>query len=131
MNKDAGSPSSPPNAGGGPTQSSKTLADMLAYFNTPSLRSELEDFRIRFESQFGETDLTKRYTSLWPPKQQEWLLINFPKRYFQGLPAFVQAFFKEKMLAAHRQGRLDDAPASLLRLYLSGQMAVEGDRWTR
>jgi len=108
-----------------------TIAGLLAQFPTPELNRELDKFRINFEARFGETDLTKRYTSTWPQDQQEWLLANHPRRYWLGLPPFVQAFMKEKMRMAQRAGKLDDMPESFLALYLNGNMDISGDRPTR
>jgi hypothetical protein len=104
----------------------ETLAEKLFNLRSPVERAELEEFRIKYEETFGPTDLTKRYTSLWPSKQQEWLIKHHPERYWQGLPAFVQAFLKEKMIAMHRCGKLDDAPSFCLGLYLAGRMEIDG-----
>jgi hypothetical protein len=100
----------------------KTLAELVYRFPDPVLRAQLEKFRIEYEEEFGETDLTRHYTSMLPTKDQEWLSERHPKRYFDGLPPFVQAFFKAKMLVAHRKGKLDDMPDDLLYLFVSGQM---------
>lgn len=107
-----------------PRKGAYTLAEMVHFVKSPKLRRELEAFRIAYEEKFGETDLTKRYTSTWPTAQQEWLLEYYPKRYWDGLPPFVQAFLKEKMIGIQKAGTLDDAPHSFLRLYLSRQMQV-------
>jgi len=102
-----------------------TLAETLFYFSDRAMRDQLEEYRTQFESIYGATDLTKRYTSTWPQEQQDWLLEHEPKRYFEGLPPFVKAFIKAKMQAAARTGNLDDMPTGLQRLYVSGQMAVD------
>ena len=52
----------------------RTLAEMLLYLPDPARRVELEKYRIEYEALFGETDLTKRYTSTWPEEQQDWLM---------------------------------------------------------
>jgi hypothetical protein len=103
-----------------------TLSDMLFLFRSPKLRCQLEEFRKTYEEEFGPTDLTLRYTSTWGTPQQIWLLENHPKRYFDGLPPFVQSFLKEKMISAHKHGNLDDMPSEFLELYLKGQMDVGG-----
>ena len=121
----------PPNADDEPNRSSKTLAELLVYLDTPALRRELEEFRIKYESKFGETDLTKRYTCTWPLEDQNWLVEHHPKRYWNGLPPFAQAYLKEKMRSVPRKGKLDDMPATLLRLYLTGQMEVDGGGYSR
>ena len=116
-----------PSEGGRDTNAdSTTFAELLFYFRSPRLRRQLEKFREEYEREFGDTDLTKRYTSTWATSEQTWLLENHPKRYFDGLPPFVQAFIKEKMVSAHRNGNLDDMPANFLRLYLKGEMDIGG-----
>jgi len=97
--------------------------------NNKSLHESLETFRENYEREWGETDLTKRYTSTLPEKTQAWLLSKQPKRYFEGLPPFVQAFLKESMRQANEEGRLDDQPAGFIELYISGQMKANG--WER
>jgi hypothetical protein len=132
MNENARKPTFSPDAGESLDAKSPTLADLL-YYNgpDPTQRRELEEFRIAYEAEFGETDLTKRYTSLWPSDQQEWLLRTCPKRYYDGLPPFVQAFLKEKMHMAKRLGQMDDMPGSYLQLYLSGQMDLGSSGYSR
>lgn len=132
MRKDARMQPSPTEGGDAKDATSQTLADLLSYFGkSSSLRRELEAFRISYEAKFGETDLIKRYTSVWPNEQQEWLLKNYPKRYYDGLPPFVKAFMKEKMHTAKRDGKLDDMPGTFLSLYLSGQMEVDDGGYSR
>jgi hypothetical protein len=109
-----------------PDTTGTTLASLLCSLPTPRLRHELEIFRIKYESKFGHTDLTKRYTSTWPTDQQDWLLEHHPERFWDGLPPFVQAFLKEQMHAAHRNGKLDDMPGDFLQLYLQGKMSIDG-----
>lgn len=112
--------------------SCKTLAELVCPLDTPQQRADLERFRIEFERQFGQQiDLTKRYTSTLSKADQSWLLENHPKRYWDGLPAFVQAYMKAKYRSAHSQGLLDDMPPMLRALYLSGQMEIASDGWTR
>jgi hypothetical protein len=110
-----------------PKQEQRTLAELLIYLDTAELRREIEQFRIKYEAKFGETDLTKRYTSTLSPDEQEWLQANHPKRFWNGLPTFVQAFIKEKFHLARRNGKLDDMPVTLLSLYLNGKMSVGDD----
>jgi hypothetical protein len=113
-----------------PKRTKRTLAEIVIPVRNPTLRRDLEEFRIKYEAEFGETDLTKRYTSTLSAKEQDWLIANHTKRYWDGLPPFVQAFFKEKMHAARSDGKLDDMPANMLRLYLTRQMSVgETDHW--
>src|SRR5665213_1319367 len=95
-------------------------------FSLQSLRSELEVFRVAYEARHGETDLTKRYTSTWATVEQEWLMTHEPKRYFDGLPPFVQAFIREKMKLATRNGKLDDMPTEYLKLFMAGKMGPGG-----
>ena len=67
---------------------------------------------------------TKHYTTTLQKEDQEWLIEHHPKRYWDGLPPFVQEFLRTKVVAAHQVGKLDDMPNEILRLYLSGQMTV-------
>lgn len=124
-------PQSPSNEEGVRDHTSQTLAELFLRLDTAQLRRELEEFRIKYEAEFGETDLTTRYTSTLPSEQQDWLLEHHSKRYWDGLPPFVQAFFREKMLHAHKNGKLDDMPANLLRLYLTRKMTVQNDDRSR
>lgn len=103
----------------------QTLAEILFWQDSPTLRKELEQFRVSYESEFGETDLTKRYTSTLPRAQQIFLIENFPKRFFDGLPPFVKAYWKGKMQSAAKEGRLDNWPDQLLRLFIQGQMQLD------
>jgi hypothetical protein len=113
-------------------QSIEGLGSLLYWFKEPSVRRQLEQFRVKYEKEFGPTDITKRYTSLWPEKDQTWMVKNELKRYWDGLPPFVQAFMKGRMDAAHRAGTLENEPDSnLLRLYLQRQMSIGGDGYTR
>jgi hypothetical protein len=105
----------------------KTIAELVFFVDDPRIRRELERFRIRFEREFGETDLTKRYTSTWPEDQQKWMMQHHLTRYWDGLPPFVQAYFRDKMSSVHRSGKLDDAPELCLKLYASGKMKVPDD----
>jgi hypothetical protein len=99
------------------------LASTICYFRDKELRQELEQFRVSFERESGtKTDLTRRYTCTWPAVQQRWLIDHHPDRFFAGLPPFVQAFYRAKMSAARRSGRLDDMPAPMLSLFLNGAM---------
>lgn len=106
---------------------SKTIGDLLfPVGDNQPLRESLERFRISYEAKFGKTDLTKRYTSVWPNDQQDWLLENHPKLYYDGLPPYVQACIKESMRRANQKGNLDDQPDEYVKLYISGQMEGKG-----
>src|SRR6516164_10667152 len=105
-------------------QDQKTLAELFCRFPDPCARRELEEFRIKFEAEFGETDITRHYTTTLRKEDQEWLIEHHPKRYWDGLPPFVQEFIRTKVVAAHQVGKLDDMPNEILRLYLSGQMTL-------
>lgn len=99
------------------------LIDILCVGCAPkSRRHELETFRKQFEAEHGETDITRRYTSMLPIEQQRWLMRHEPRRYFQGLPPFLMAFIRADMSRAKEAGTLDDANDGLLRLYMSGGM---------
>lgn len=100
----------------------RTLAEFFYSFHDPALRRELEQFRVAFERECGETDITRRWTSMLSRDDRQWLLRNHPRRFWNGLPPFVQAFVRTKMQSVGRQGNLDDVPDSVLQLYLSGAM---------
>jgi hypothetical protein len=100
----------------------ETLAEMLFFLSDATKRHELEEFRKKYEAVNGPTDLTKRYTSTWPQAHQDWLVINDTKRWFDGLPPFVRAYLRGKMELVAHEGRLDDMPDELVRLYASGGM---------
>lgn len=119
-------PSRTPNPEGVPSETETTLAEFLCTLPTLEMRRDLEAFRIQYEAEHGETDLTRRYTCTWSPNAQEWLIRNYPKRFWDGLPPFLQAFLKSKMRAAARDGRLDDKPDVLIRLFLTGEMTING-----
>lgn len=104
----------------------RTLADYFFYLANPIRRDELERFRVKFEAVHGDTDLTQRWTSMLERDDRQWLIKHYPRRYWNGLPPFVQAFVKSKMDAARVHGTLDDMPDALLRLYLEGDMGVDG-----
>ena len=101
----------------------ETLAEILVYLSDTAKRRELEEFRIEYEALNGPTDLTRRYTSIWPEAQRDWLIRHDVKAYFDGLPPFAKAYFRGKMQLAARDGKLDDMPDNFLQLYVSGGMA--------
>lgn len=100
----------------------ETVAELLVYLPDPEKRKELEEFRVKYEALNGATDLTKHYTSMWPKPQQDWLFENHTKLWFDGLPPFAKAYLRGKMEIAANEGRLDDAPEKLLKLFVSGGM---------
>jgi hypothetical protein len=106
-------------------EATATLAETLFYLSDPAKRHELEEFRIEYESVHGQTDLTKRYTSIWPAAQQAWLMKHDLKRYFEGLPPFAKAYLKGKIQAAAQDGNLDDMPDGYLRIFISKQMRLD------
>jgi hypothetical protein len=101
-----------------------TLAELLFPLDDADRRAELERFRIAFERKYGETDMTRYYTSMRPLAEQEWLLAQMPKRYFDGLPPFAKAYLKSKMDLAAAEGKLDDTPNCFLTLYARGHMRL-------
>lgn len=115
----------------GAEEPSLSISKLVFRFGEERADRELDEFREAFERKFGPTDLTKRYTSTLPAEAQQWLARFHPKRYWIGLPPFVQAYFKEKAITAHRHGRVDDLPSGVLELYLSGAMEIGGDSLSR
>lgn len=103
-------------------EATNTLAELLFRLSTPDLRNTLERFRVKYEASHGPTDLTRRYTSMWETKDQEFMLNNFPKEYFDGLPPFVKAFYREQLGQRAKEGRLDDAHPKFIELFVRGQM---------
>jgi hypothetical protein len=104
----------------------ETLAEMIFHCSSnPETRRRLEDCRIRFEAVHGPTDLTKRYTSTWPIAHQNWLMRHEPKRYFDGLPPFGKAYIRGMMENEASQGRLDDTPDGLLRVFIEKKMILD------
>jgi hypothetical protein len=103
----------------------QTLADLLFPLCAPHKRGELEQFRIEYEAVHGPTDLTRRYTSTWPIEQQDWLVRNDIKSFFDGLPPFAKAYLKGKMQLAGRRGTLDNMPNRMLQLFVSGRMHLD------
>ena len=113
------------------SESPETLAETLFYLSDVKKRLELEEYRLRFEAEFGPTDLTRRYTSTWPQPQQDWLIKYDIKRWFDGLPSFAKAFLRGKLEVAARKGTLDNMPDNLLRLYLSREMVLDHETHSR
>ena len=99
-----------------------TIAQCLYHIRDPRVRAELEAFRVAYETTHGPTDLTLRYTSLWPKAQQVWLFNNHPELYYKGLPAFAQAWLAQQMRDLAANGELDDAKKPLLKLFIDGKM---------
>jgi hypothetical protein len=98
------------------------LSRLLSNFDSPQLQDELEEFMQDWERLNGPVRFDGYYTSMWPREQQEWLLKTHPKRYYDGLPPFVQDYFLGKMKIAARCGLLDNMPEALVHLFVSGQM---------
>lgn len=113
------------------SESPETLAEVFFYVSDPVKRREIEKYRIDFEAVHGPTDLTKRYTSMWPDAQRDWLVKHDIKRYFDGLPPFAKAYLKRKMQLVARDGRLDNMPDDMLRLFVSGQMRLDHESHSR
>lgn len=105
----------------------ETLAEFFFRLSDPKLRKELESFRAEYEAEWGEAELATRYTSQLPKHTQEWLLTHFPERYFKGLPPFAKAYLKGKMELAAADGKLDDMPNRMLRLFVQGQMQLDDE----
>jgi hypothetical protein len=100
----------------------KTLADCFFYQGHPTLRGELEQFRLQWEDANGPVDLGQMYSCFLPVQVQKWLYENEPKRYFQGLPAFVQDYLYDSYRQCEEKGVLDACPAPLRSLYATGVM---------
>ncbi len=100
-----------PHRGGPPT-----LASMLYPHAEPKDQAALEACRKKWEEENGPTDLTRRYTSLWPASQQRHLIEIDPNAWLSGIPGFAQEFLKEKMtnLVSSQAGFSElEAPASV------------------
>ncbi len=101
----------------------ETVAELFVYLSDPDKRRELEEFRVEYEALNGPTDLTRNYTSMWPQAKREWLFEHHTKLWFEGLPPFAQAYLRGKMKIAAKDGRLDDTPEKLLKLFVAGEMS--------
>lgn len=91
-----------------------TIAELLFPLRDPIARNELETHRMSFERTNGPTNLTLRYTSTWPVAQQRMLWNSDRRRYFEGLPPFVQSY----LLRDHTAGIIDELPISQVEGYL-------------
>ncbi len=103
----------------------KTMSECLFFIADPKVRDQLEDYRQKYEAIYGETDLTKRYTSTWPDEHQSWLKQHHLKAYFDGLPPFVKGFLKGKAETKLRNGTSDDLPDDIIELYMNGEMVLD------
>lgn len=102
-----------------------TLAQALFPLTSSSARQAVERFRVSYEQFHGPTDITRRYTSIWPADEQRWMIAHETKAYFDGLPPFAKAWVKSQIEKASEAGRLDDVPDDYLRLFLSRQMRLD------
>lgn len=64
-------------------------------------------------------DLTKRYTTLLPAETQDWLLNNYPRQYYDGLPDFFKAELQRQLKRYAESEGLDGAPEAMLKLFFS------------
>lgn len=110
------------------TKKPGSISDCLFYVDDVDTQEELEKYRKIYETAYGTTDLTKRYTSVWPDEQQEWLADNDPRAYFDGLPPFVKAFLKKEIKDSIGVGEGDLLPGFLVKLYMSGNMVLDHER---
>lgn len=116
-----------PNSTNDSNDSTTTLAEHLFRLPTLELRKELEGYLQRWEARHGPVDLTKYYTSMWPRNDQVALMAHHPKRYFDGLPEFVQDYMRHKMESYALEGNLDDAPQTYQTLFVQGLMRRNED----
>ena len=109
-----------------------TLAELIFPLSDRQERKSLERFRVDYEAVHGPTDLTRRYTCIWPSENQAWLFTHETKRYFDGLPAFVQAYLLDQFRLYAGSGKLDTLPDEWIRLYVQRRMGkTDRDGWTR
>src|SRR2546423_1802768 len=111
------------------TARSTSLAEMLfPHYGIDWIAGrELEQYRQEYETAFGPTDLTRRYTSTWPKDQQQWLVRHEPKAWFDGLPPFAKAYMRGKLDLAASRGGVDYVPDYLIRLYVSKEMRLDSE----
>lgn len=102
-----------------------SVAGVLMPLVGRDMQMELEAFRIEWEKANGATDLTRRYTSTWPPAEQDSLFARFPEKYFDGLPPFAKAWIIAKVDSLAACGRLDDVPQQFLQLLIQGHLRRE------
>lgn len=105
-----------------------TVAETLFYLADPAKRIELENFRVAYESHYGPTDLTRRYTSTWPKKDQEMLRKADIRLYFSGFPPFAKEFLVRALNSRLKTGKLDDTPDDILEFFLTGEMGFGDGR---
>jgi hypothetical protein len=121
----------PSNGNSNPRRSIQGISDLLIGIRDPLKQRALEDFRIEYEKENGPTDLTKRYTSVFPTDQQDWLLQHHPKRYWDGLPPYFQAYVRKQVESAAVQGNLDKMPDALIQLFVKREMEIGGEELDR
>ncbi len=79
---------------------------------------ELDEYRKRWEAREGRcVDLTRRYTCQLPEAQQDWLFSYEPRRFFDGLPEFMQEYYRDKQRQYEKTGVLAGAPPGLSRMF--------------
>ncbi len=94
----------------------ETITELLCYLPTPDQRAELDQFRIKFETEHGPTDLTKNYTTRWPQDQQRWLLAHSAETreaWLRGAPDFVREYFKQVVNAALDRGEIPGSVSTI------------------
>jgi len=94
----------------------------LYALDDPQLLEELHEYRIEYELLHGPTDTNCIYSSTLPRREQELLIKNEPRKYFEGLPPFVKAFQREYCCIDLMKGRGDLIPPGLLEIYVEERM---------
>ena len=94
-----------------------SISQLLVPWADDDLLQQLEQSRIAWEKRNGPTDLTRRYTSMWPRNDRDALAAINPQAFFDGLPQFFQQLLRTSARQAARNGSLDDLPDTIIRLY--------------
>lgn len=106
----------------------RSITDILFWSGIRSVQDRLEKYRVEFELEHGPTDLTKHYTSMMSAESEEWLLRNDPKRWYDGLPTFVQSYLSRHVFRVAARGELDMLNDPLIKLYIEGHLGNRGNR---
>lgn len=105
-----------------------TVAELLCPLGDADLHEQLEQYRIAYEKEHGPTDLTRRYTSMWPARERDFLFKHDPKAFWDGLPPFCKAYLRKQVSAAAIDGDVDDLPEAFIELYSKGLLQVGNEK---
>lgn len=105
----------------------KYLSDLVFCPRNPAKRKALDEYRAKYEAEHGPTDLTRRYTTMWPDIEQNWLMKHYPDRYIEGLPPFAHSFMMKTLESSAKEGRLEEWPEKFVAYYIRKRMGRKND----